>query len=167
MSGREGAPEGSVATRSARTFEVSLTRRIEARPEQVYGVFADYREAHPKVLPPSFFTGLTVEEGGYGAGTKLVVHGKFGGRTRSLRGVVTEPEPGRLLVESYPDDHTVTSFLVEPEDGGAASRVTLTSAFPRRRGPAGWIERVVVRRLLRRVYAEELALVADYVASRG
>lgn len=148
----------------ASTFEVSLTRRIDAPADEVYAVFADYREAHPKVLPPSFFTGLTVEEGGYGAGTKLIVHGKFAGRVRSLHGVVSEPEPGRLLVESYPEDRTVTSFLVEPEGDGMASRVTLSSTFPWRRGPVGWIERAVVRRLLRRVYAEELDLVAEYVA---
>lgn len=158
--------DGVTASPPVRTFEFSVTRRIEAPPEKVYGVFADYREAHPKVLPPSFFTGLSVEEGGYGAGTKIVVHGKFAGRERSLRGIVTEPEPGRLLVESYPDDGTVTSFLVEPEAGGAASRVTLSSVFPRRWGPVGWLERVIVRRLLGRVYAEELGLVAEYVAIR-
>jgi uncharacterized protein YndB with AHSA1/START domain len=156
--------EDTGIARPGRTFEFSLTRRIDAPADRVYAVFADYREAHPKVLPPSFFTGLTVEEGGYGAGTKLIVHGKFAGRERSLYGLVTEPEPGRLLVESYPEDGTVTSFLVEPEPGGTASRVTLTSVLPRRSGPIGWIERAVVRRLLRRVYAEELQLVADYLA---
>ena len=151
----------------ARTFELSATRRIDAPAAKVYAVFADYRTAHPAVLPPSFFTGLTVEKGGYGAGTEVVVHGKFGGRTRSLRGVVTEPEPGRLLVETYPADHTVTSFLVEPEPDGKASRVTISSVFPRRAGPLGWIERAFVSRLLRRVYAEELDLVAAYVAREG
>ncbi len=160
MDARED-PSGREGTRA---FEVSLARRIEAPAERVYAVFADYREAHPRVLPPSFFTGLDVEEGGYGAGTKLVVHAKAGGRTRSLRGVVTEPEPGRLLVESYPGDRTVTSFLVEPE-GPDACRVTLSTRMPWRRGPLGWIERAIVRRMMRRAYAEELALVAEYVTA--
>uniref|UniRef100_UPI002FC69A85 hypothetical protein n=1 Tax=Devosia sp. TaxID=1871048 RepID=UPI002FC69A85 len=40
--------------------------------------------------------GMTVEEGGYGAGTVIDVAGRFAGRTRMIRGVVTEPEPGRL-----------------------------------------------------------------------
>jgi uncharacterized protein YndB with AHSA1/START domain len=155
-----------VTDEPAHTFEVSATRRIDAPPERVYAVFADYREAHPKVLPPSFFAGLTVVEGGQGAGTKLIVHAKVGRRTRDLRGVVTEPEPGRLLVETYPDDHTVTSFLVEPEhDGG--SRVTISTVLPKRPGPLGWIERLVVRRMMPRVYNEELDLVAAYVSGEG
>jgi len=86
-----------------RTFRISATRRIAAPPEAVYAVFADYREAHPRILPPSFFVGLTVEEGGYGEGTVVLVKGRFAGRVRTLRGVVTEPEPGRLLVERYPE----------------------------------------------------------------
>lgn len=151
----------------ARTFEVSATRRIEARAEAVYAVVADYREAHPRILPPGFFTGLTVEEGGYGAGTTFLVEGRFAGRTRTLRGVVTEPEPGRLLVESYPDDRMQTSFRVIPEPGGEASSVTISSVFPRRRGPIGWIEERVIRRLLARVYLEELDLMASYLAAGG
>lgn len=147
----------------ARTFELSSSRRIAAPAEQVYAVFADYREAHPHILPPDFFVGMTVEEGGYGAGTVVIVQGRFAGRTRSMRGVVTEPEPGRLLVESYPDDGVVTSFRVDPASDGDATDVTISSVFPRRRGPLGWIERKLVRRLLGRVYAEELDRVAAYV----
>lgn len=144
------------------TFELSATREIEAPAEAVYRVFADYVEAHPRILPPAFFEGLTVEEGGYGAGTRIVVRGRFAGRIRALRGVVSEPEPGRLLVETYPDDRIVTSFRVEPEDGGC--RVTISSVLPARRGLLGWIERRMVARLLPRVYAEELDRVAAYVA---
>jgi len=146
-----------------RTFRISATRRIGAPPEAVYAVFADYREAHPRILPPSFFVGLTVEEGGYGEGTVVLVKGKFAGRVRTLRGVVTEPEPGRRLVEHYPEERMVTSFHVTPEPSGDASEVTISSLFPRRRGPVGWLEERIVTRLLRKVYAEELDLVAAYL----
>jgi uncharacterized protein YndB with AHSA1/START domain len=149
---------------AGRTFEISATRTIPAPPGAVYGVFADYREAHPRILPPGFFVGLTVVEGGQGAGTVIDVHGRFAGRTRTIRGVVTEPEPGRLLVESYPAERMVTSFRVLPEPGGGASRVAISTVMPRRWGPVGWIEERVVRRLLGRVFAEELALVAAYLA---
>jgi uncharacterized protein YndB with AHSA1/START domain len=149
---------------AARSFEVSATRRIAAPAARVYAVFADYREAHPRVLPPGFFTGLRVEEGGHGAGTVVLVEGRFAGRTRTMRGVVTEPEPGRLLVESYPADRTVTSFRVTPEPGEEASLVTIATVFPRRRGLAGWIEERIVARLLKRVYAEELDRVEKYLA---
>lgn len=152
---------------AGRTFEVAATRTIPAAAEAVYAVFADYREAHPKILPPSFFVGLTVQEGGYGAGTVLLVEGRFAGRTRVIRGVVTEPRPGRLLVESYPAERMVTSFRVEPEPGGAASAVTISTVLPRRWGPVGWLEERIVRRLLRRVFAEELELVAAYLARGG
>lgn len=148
-----------------RTFELGATRRIAAPAEAVYAVFADYHEAHPRILPPSFFAGLRVEEGGYGAGTVVLVDGKFAGRTRTIRGIVTELEPGRLLVESYPAERIVTSFRVEPD--GDASIVTISSVMPRSRGIVGWVEERVIRRLLTRVYAEELDLVAAYLARDG
>ena len=148
-----------------RTFEVAVTRRIDAPVEAVYAVFADYREAHPRILPPSFFVGMTVEQGGYGAGTMINVKGRFAGRTRVIRGIVTEPEPGRLLVESYPAERMVTSFHMVPELDAQASMVTLSTVMPRRWGPVGWIEESIVRRLLNRVYAEELDLVAEYLAT--
>ena len=139
---------------SPRTFEISATRRVPRPAEAVYRVFADYRGAHPEILPPSFFVGLHVEEGGYGAGTVIRVQGRFAGQTRTMRGVVTEPEPGRRLVESYPETATETTFLVEPEPGGEASTVTISTVMPRRPGLPGWIEERLVRRLLKRVYAE-------------
>jgi hypothetical protein len=133
----------------------------------VYGVFADYREAHPRILPPSFFVGMTVKEGGYGAGTVIDIKGRFAGRTRIIRGVVTEPEPGRRLVEGYPAERMATSFRVVSEPGGEASMVTISTVMPRRWGPVGWLEERIVRRLLSRVYAEELDLVAAYLAQGG
>ena len=154
-------------TPARRTFEFAATRRIAAPAEAVYRVFADYREAHPRILPPSFFAGLGVEQGGYGAGTVILVQGRFAGRTRTIRGIVTEPEPGRLLVESYPAERMETSFRVVPEHGGAVCRVTIASVFPRRWGPVGWLEERIVRRLLGRVYDEELELVARYLAAGG
>lgn len=150
-----------------RTFEVAATRRIAATAAAVYAVFADYRDAHPRILPPSFFVGMRVVQGGYGAGTIVEVDGRFAGRTRTIRGIVTEPEPGRLLVESYPAERMVTSFRVAPEPGGESSRVTISTALPRRWGPVGWLEERLVRRLLSRVFAEELELVAAYLVGGG
>jgi hypothetical protein len=153
--------------KSKRTFEVSMSRQIAAPAAAVYGVFADYREAHPRILPPRFFVGLTVEQGGYGAGTIIQVAGRFAGRTRVIRGVVTEPEPGRLLVESYPAERMVTSFRVLPGGRGESSEVTISTVLPRRWGPLGWVEERIVRRLLPGVFAEELELVAEYLAGGG
>lgn len=145
------------------TYAVSTSRRIDAPAERVYAVFADYREGHPKILPSRYFTGLSVEEGGYGAGTRLVVEMRVGGRIRTLRGTVTEPEPGRRLVETYPADRTETAFLVIPRPHENACDVTISTVFPKRWGPIGWLERHIVRRLTDRIYSEELQLLADYV----
>lgn len=160
------APPPSAFPAPARSFEFSATRRIAAPAEAVYAVFADYRVAHPAILPPRFFTGLEVVEGGRGAGTVVRVEGRFAGRTRAMTGYVTEPEPGRVLVESYPEDRVVTSFRVQPA-GAAASNVTISSVFPRRRGPAGWVQERLVRRLLIGVYAEELDRTEAYLAGRA
>jgi hypothetical protein len=154
-----------LVSKQPRTYLISTTREIPASPAAVYGVFADYKVAHPSILPPSFFVGLRIEQGGYGAGTVILVDGRFAGRTRTIRGVVTEPEPGRLLVESYPAERMVTSFKVVPKYGGA--EVTISTLMPKRWGPIGWMEERVVRRLLSRVFAEELDLVAAYVARPG
>jgi hypothetical protein len=150
----------------ARTFQIAVTRRIHAPPDAVYRVFADYREAHPRILPPSFFVGLELQEGGYGAGTVVLVKSRFAGRTRTIRGIVTEPEPGRLLVESYPEENMVTSFRVDPA-GLSTSSVTISTELQRRGGVSGWVEEKFVRWLLSRVFAEELDRVAAYLAQAG
>jgi hypothetical protein len=76
---------------------------------------------------------------------------------------VTEPEPGRLLVESYPEQQMVTSFRVLPL-GTNASEVTISTLIPRGPGPLGWIKERFVTRLLSRAFVEELDLVKNYLA---
>jgi hypothetical protein len=56
-------------------MRVQSSAVIPARPEAIYAVLADYREAHPAILPKPYFTELKVEEGGQGAGT--VIHVSF------------------------------------------------------------------------------------------
>ena len=70
---------------------------------------------------------------------------------------ITEPEPGRVLVESDLDREAVTRFVVEPvrDDGRERSRVTISTDWSAP-GPRGWIERLVAPAVLRRIYAEEL-----------
>jgi hypothetical protein len=47
---------------------VVASAHIAAAPAQVYAIIANYREGHPRILPKEF-SGLTVEQGGIGAGT--------------------------------------------------------------------------------------------------
>jgi hypothetical protein len=83
----------------------------------VYAILADYRNGRPRILPERYFSNLEVERGRVGAGTVIRFQVRTLGITRSFRGEVTEPKPGRVLVESYPQTGEVTSFTVEPVVG--------------------------------------------------
>ena len=137
---------------------VSASAEIAAPAADVYHLIADYREGHPRLLPSRFFRNLRVEDGGYGAGTIITFDMFAFGRMQHLRGQVTEPEPGRVLGEAYPDLGSVTTFTVEPL-GTAQSRVTIATALRARPGILGRLELSLMTRYLRRVYAAELTLI--------
>jgi hypothetical protein len=137
--------------------EFSSSRLIPARPEVLYEILADYRSGHPRILPEPPFRSLVVERGGRGAGTLIRVEMKLLGRTRSFRAAISEPEPGRVLVEDN-DTGYRTTFSVEPREGGAGALVTISTALPAGGGLRGFFERRVVPRLLRPVYIRELEL---------
>jgi hypothetical protein len=135
---------------------------VQAPPERTYEVFAVYRE-HDRILPRPPFREMRMEEGGVGAGTVIHLEMRVLGKTRATRGFVTEPEPGRLLVETYPDDGMVTSFTVDPGPRPGTSHVTIATDFTVRGGIAGAVERWAITRLLRPVYERELAQLDAYV----
>ena len=137
---------------------VSATARINAAPDRVYRIIADYRHGHPTILPKQF-RNLVVEAGGLGAGTIISFEIRAFGMTRTLRASITEPQPGRVLVESNMDpDPSVTTFTVEPADDGRASDVTIETRLGTKGGIAGSIERSMSSRFLKSLYREELAL---------
>jgi hypothetical protein len=137
---------------------------IDAPPAVVYGIIADYRRGHPSILPEKYFHGLDVESGGVGAGTAIRFRMRAFGRTRESRAVVAEPEPGRVLTETIAEQGMVTTFTVDPLDGGARSAVEIATEWEVR-GPRGWLERVMAPPFLRRVYAAELAKLARAAAA--
>jgi hypothetical protein len=144
---------------------ISVSARVPAAAARVYAVIADYRNGHPHILPDRF-TGLTVERGGYGAGTLIRFGLRFAGRVQMARAEVTEPEPGRVLVETIVEGNpAVTTFTVRPSDEGQACEVTISTEIPARPGLRGAIERFLSTRLLRPVYEEELKRLAAFVAS--
>jgi hypothetical protein len=145
---------------------VEASAEIAAGAERVYGIVADYREGHPRIIPKSFFDGIEVEQGGYGAGTLIRVGVHVAGRKTSFRAAVTEPEPGRVLVETDVDGGPVTTFTVDPGDAGRC-RITISTRLQRRGRPVSLIERFFTIRLLRRVYAEELRLLAAAATEPG
>jgi hypothetical protein len=145
------------------TFRVAETQEVDAPPEKVYQVFADYVNHHPKILPKPYFDKVEIEQGGIGAGTVIRVTMKAWGSTYNYRFVVTEPEPGRLMVEEDPAVGVRTTFLIEPLNGGTRSRVTLATESRQKPGIAGWIERMLTPMLMRPIYRQEIANVNEYV----
>ena len=141
------------------TIEYSASDTIDAAPKTVYDIIADYHNGHKQILPPKYFRNLVVLRGGVGAGTEITFQMTVGGKTNNARATITEPEPGRTLVETY-DDGIVTTFIVDPIDDGRRSRVTFHTIWTKP-GIAGFIERLLVPSLLRPIYTEELKRLAD------
>jgi hypothetical protein len=135
---------------------------LPATPEAVYGLLADYHRGHPAILPPKYFEELIVERGGTGAGTVIRFRARILGRTRDFRAEIEEPEPGQVLVERDLETGTRTSFTVEKGERPGTARLTIESRWSRP-GIAGWIERILAPRLLKRIYTEELASIAEYL----
>jgi uncharacterized protein YndB with AHSA1/START domain len=132
--------------------EASAERTIDAPAGQVYGHLADMHQ-HPNFLPPAF-SDFQVEEGGAGTGTVSRFAVTAGGRTRTYRMRVTEPDPGRVLVESDADSSLVTTFNVEPQGGKSLVRISTT--WDGASGIGGFFERTFAPRAMRRIYLDEL-----------
>jgi Polyketide cyclase / dehydrase and lipid transport len=136
---------------------------VGAPAERVYGILADYRQHHPKILPPAF-SDFRVDEGGVGAGTVIRFRLKAGGRTEDYRAVVSEPEPGRVLREDYPERSSATNFMVTPAGDACRVRIETTG---QRAGLRGVIERLLAPRVLAPLYADELARLDRYAREQG
>ncbi len=138
-------------------LHVSVTGQVGASPAAVYALLRDYRDGHPTILPKPWFSGLTVLEGGLGAGTVVRTEMAVMGRSSVFTLTISEPEPGRVLAEEDAAAGTATTFTVEPLDGGARSRVTIASDMRMPGGIAGWLQKQMAGVLTRRIYRAELA----------
>ena len=138
------------------TVYASAEGTIGAPAELVYAILADYRQHHPRILPPAF-SDLTVEQGG--VGTIIRFRLKVGGQTRAYHQRVDEPEPGRVLTETDLQTGALTTFAVTPE--GAASRVRIETRYEAA-GIRSFVERLLAPRMLQALYAEELARLDRY-----
>ncbi len=147
-----------------RHYTVAASAHIDAPASRVYAIIADYHAGHPSILPKAF-RNFVVEQGGVGAGTiiRFEVHA-FGTVTR-CRAIVSEPEPGRVLVETNVEPTTSpTTFTVEPAPDGGCD-VTFVTEATSRPGLAGAIERWLSTRFLKKLYAEELELLRQRATS--
>ena len=143
--------------------EIKVSRSIQAAPEKVYAIIADYHNGHPRILPKPYFVALEVEEGGYGAGTVIRFQMKLMGMLQTFRAEITEPEPGRVLVATDLDTGTTTTFTVEEHAQAQASRVTIRTITQVRDGLFGAVEGWLSERLLQPIYKKELDQLASVV----
>ena len=139
---------------------------IHASARVVHQLLADYRDGHPRILPRQYFPRLEVERGGVGAGTIIRFQVRILGSTREVRAEITEPTPGQVLVETDLETGARTTFVVTPQDDGAACRVEIRTEWEAK-GIRGWIERMMAPRMLRRIYVAELAQLAAVAEGRN
>jgi hypothetical protein len=144
-------------------IHVEMSRVINATPAAVHAVISDYHVGHPAILPKPYFKNLMVKKGGKGAGTEMTFDMEVFGSKRTFHQTVSEPEPGRVLVETEVDGSVVTKFFFDPVEDGTRCRVTITTDMKAASGIQGLIERLVIPRFNPRLYQQELQLLADYV----
>ncbi len=147
-----------------RRIQVEVSGEFEAPADMVYRILADYRNGHPAILPKAYFKELSVEGGGTGAGTIFRLTMNSMGAILEFRQIVSEPEPGRVLVESEVDGDVVTTFTVDPRSPGERSHVMIQTDKVKRPRLIGRIEALPIPGLLRRIYRAELDQLAAYVA---
>ena len=146
---------------NAITVEYSAV--IDAAPQTIYAILRDYDGGHRAILPKPYFQSMDIEAGGVGAGTVLNLTVNIYGQSYHYHQVVSEPEPGRILMEKDMDTGQWSRFVIDPLEEGRRSRVTIESEFPATRGLMGWLQRWTLPPVARRIYAEELAQLAAYV----
>ena len=147
-------------------YRVSASRLIQAPAPQVYAIIADYHNGHPHILPKPPFISLVVEQGGIGEGTVIVFQMQLMGRTQTFRAEVTEPKPGRVLVETN-ESGTVTTFTVEPSDDGQYAHVMIATDSEVRDGVLGAVSGWFTKRLLHPIYERELELLENIAMERA
>jgi hypothetical protein len=134
---------------------ISAERVVDAPAEVVYHLISDYGDHHrdgPQGFLPVAFSEMVVERGGVGAGTVVRFASTLGGRRQTMTASISEPEPGRVLVETGPG--VETTFTVTPE-GSRQARVRFDTVMEAG-GLMGVMTRLFAPGMLRPVYAEEL-----------
>ena len=132
------------------------TRIINAPAETIYNIIADFRNQHGHILPTQYFQALEVEEGRFGAGTITRFQMRLLGQTKSFRTLITEPEPGRVLIETDIQSGTPTTFTVSPLKDGGGSQVEISTELR----SENMAENFIGKFMLQKVYRAELELLA-------
>lgn len=81
--------------------------------------------------------------------------------------VVSEPEPGRVLVEVDEDAGVTTTFTIDPISSSSRYRLTISTDMTTSPGIKGMFERLLTPSIIRRIYKQELRQIAGYMGSRS
>ena len=140
---------------------IQVSRLMMADTQKCYAIVADYRNKHPLILPGKYFSPLTVEAGGYGAGTVVSFEMRALGEMRKFRMAITEPQPSHVLEERDLETGITTTFVFEPIAEGRHCHLSISTrmAFPQ--GIKGEIERRVTTRLLKRIHNSQLTMMEN------
>jgi hypothetical protein len=142
---------------------VSAEGILDAPADVVYRCLADYIHHHrPGGFLPPAFSDQEILSGGVGAGTVIRLNLSLAGRTRTMTAHISEPEPGRVLVED--GEGVQTTFTVRPE--ADKSRVRFDTVMEAG-GLQGWLNKLFAARLLHPVYADELERLERYARSQA
>lgn len=141
---------------------------LAARPEDVYATIADYHQGHPSILPKENLYDLRVEQGGYGAGTIIRFKARILGVEQTFHHRVSEPEPGRVLVEQDIEEgqNITTTFTVTPLEGGKKSQVEIKTTMKASPGFKGLVERLLIPGANPPIYRKELKLLESVAQQR-
>lgn len=138
---------------------------IPAPPETVYALLADYRRGHMKIMPKQYIRRFEVESGGQGNGTVIRYRVHAYGLERAARAVVSEPEPGRMLVERESTSSLVTTFTVTPVMGGEHAHVQVAAHWEPARTLWGRFQQIFYPTILKNVFTQELNALARYATN--
>ena len=146
-------------------YHVEASAVIDAPAALVYAIVADYKDGHQAILPRPYFVSVDVLEGGTGAGTKLKVTMKVMGQDFVFNEEVTEPEPGRVLVEADNEAGLSTTFTFEPLSD-TQTRVTISTVGKASPGIKGWLEKMMNPMIMGKIYRQELENLAQVAQQR-
>lgn len=112
-----------------KTAIAAASRSIHTPADVIYNIIADFR-----ILPKPYFQSL--EEGGFGEGTITRFQMSLLGQTQRFRTRISEPEPGRVRMETDINIGTPTTFTVSPLTGEARTQVTISTELKNQRSEA-------------------------------